>query len=164
MKFFQPSQVHKIRNEVYLFSQRNFDTYPKAWDMFKSTFRKCPNLDIPKLAQIYLFHNGLCFEFRNIIDASVGRSILYIEVDDAHNLIERIAENLANWPTDGEVLRKVARMHNVHAVTTLAAMIEAKTKKLDTFTQSMHMIQHPAPICIGCEVDHITTRCPLALI
>ncbi|XP_022846187.1 uncharacterized protein LOC111368910 [Olea europaea var. sylvestris] len=161
MKFFPPSRVHQIRNEVYLFRQKDHETYPKAWDRFKSAFRKCPNLDVPKLAQIYLFYNGLHAEFRNIVDASVGGSILTIEVDDAHNLFERIAENQANWLTDREAPRKIVGLHNVDAVTALVAQMEAITKKLDTLTQFVHMVQHPAPVCAGCGVDHITTSCPL---
>lgn len=162
MKFFPPSRVHQIRNEVYLFRQRDFETYPEAWDRFKSAFRKCPNLNIPKLAQIYLFYNGLRSEFRNIVDASAGGSILTIEVDDAHNLFERIAENQANWPTDREAPRKAAGMHNIDSVTALAAQMEAITKKLDTLTQSVNMVQTPTPMCAGCGADHITTSCPLA--
>lgn len=53
-------------------------------------------------------------------------------------------------------------MHNVDAVTALAAHMEAITKKLHTLTQSMYMVQHPAPICAGCGADHITSSCPLA--
>ncbi|XP_022891701.1 uncharacterized protein LOC111406521 [Olea europaea var. sylvestris] len=144
MKFFPLSRVHQIRNEVYLFRQKDHETYLEAWDRFKSAFRKCPNLDVPKLAQIYVFYNGLRGEFCNIVDASAGGSILTIEVDDAHNLFERIAENQANWLTDREAPRKAARLHNVDAVTALATQMEVITKKLDTLTQSVHMVQHPA--------------------
>lgn len=59
MKFFQLSRVHQIRNGIYLFGQRDFKIYLKAWEKFKRAFRKCPNLDVPKLAQIYLFYNGI---------------------------------------------------------------------------------------------------------
>ncbi|XP_022847548.1 uncharacterized protein LOC111370071 [Olea europaea var. sylvestris] len=162
MKFFPPSRVHQIRNEVYLFRQEDHETYPEAWDRFKSAIRKCPNLDVPKLAQIYLFYNGLYAEFRNIVDASAGGSILTIEVDDAHNLFERIAKNQVNWLTDREGPRKTTGLHNVDAVTALAAQMEAITKKLDTLTQFVHMVQHPAPVCVGCGVDHITSSCPFA--
>ncbi|XP_022889000.1 uncharacterized protein LOC111404422 [Olea europaea var. sylvestris] len=117
---------------------------------FKNAFRKCPNLDVPKLAQIYLFYNGPRVEFRNIVDAFAGGSILTIEVDDAHNLFERIAENQANWLTDRKAPRKISGLHNVDAVTALAAQMEAITKKLDTLNQFVHMVQHPAPVCAGC--------------
>lgn len=133
-KFFQPFRVHRIRKEIYLFGHRDFEIYPKAWDRFNSAFRKCPNLDFPKLMQIYLFYNGQSSEFRNIIDASAGRSILTIEIDNAHKLFEMIAENQASWPIDGEALRKAAGMYIVDVVTTLATQIEAITKKLDILT------------------------------
>ncbi|XP_022848704.1 uncharacterized protein LOC111371006 [Olea europaea var. sylvestris] len=162
MKFFSPSRVHQIRNEVYLFKQKDHETYSEAWDRFKSAFRKCPNLDVHKLAQIYLFYNGLRAEFRNIVDSSAGGSILTIEVDDVHNLFETIAENQANWLTDRKAPRKTAGLHNVDAVTALAAQMEAITKKLDTLTQFVHMVQHPAHICAGCGADHITSSYPLA--
>ncbi|XP_022872381.1 uncharacterized protein LOC111391398, partial [Olea europaea var. sylvestris] len=152
----QPSRSIVSWNDM-----KDRETYPEAWERFKSAFRKCPNLDVPKLSQIYLFYNGLRTEFRNIVDASAGGSILTIEVDDAHNLFERIAENQANWLTDREAPRKAAGLHSVDAVTALAAQMEAITKKVDTLTQSVHMVQHPASVCAGCGADHITSSYPL---
>ncbi|XP_022897451.1 uncharacterized protein LOC111411123 [Olea europaea var. sylvestris] len=47
-------------------------------------------------------------------------------------------------------------------MTALAAQMEAITKKLDTLTQSVLMVQHPALVCAGCGADHITSSYPLA--
>lgn len=46
---------------------------------------------------MYLFYYGLCPELHNMANASVGRSLMTMEVDDAFDLCEMINENQANW-------------------------------------------------------------------
>lgn len=162
VKLFLLSRVHEIINEVCHFRQENFETYPEVQDRFKNAFRKYPNLNIRKLAQIYLFHNKLRSELRITIDVSTGRLILTIEVNDANNLFERIAENQGNQPKNKKAPSKVVGMHNVDIVTALVAQVGAIMKKLDTLTQSMHIVQHPAPICTSRGIDHINASWPLA--
>ncbi|XP_022873217.1 uncharacterized protein LOC111392182 [Olea europaea var. sylvestris] len=87
---------------------------------------------------------------------------MVINVDDAYELYERIAENQSMWPSDREVPRKTTNIHNVNAVTALTAQMEAITRKLDSLTHSMNMVQTLALKCVGCGVDHITASCPLA--
>lgn len=40
--------------------------------------------------------------------------------------------------------------------------MEAITRKLDTLTHSVNIIQTPAPICVGCGADHIIASYPMA--
>lgn len=93
MKFFPPSQVHQVRNEVHTFKQKELESYLEAWEGFKNFFRKCPSLDIPKKAQQYLFHYGLKQKFRNMIDVFARGSVMKLDVDEAYDLYERIAKN-----------------------------------------------------------------------
>ncbi|XP_022899229.1 uncharacterized protein LOC111412524 [Olea europaea var. sylvestris] len=162
MKFFPPSRVHQIRNDVHTFKQKDLESYPEAWERFKNFFRKCPNIDIPKQAQQYLFYYGLKQEFRNMIDASAGGSVMKLDVDEAYDLYEKIAENQSMWPTDREAPRKTSGLHNVDAVTALAAQMEVLTMKMDNLSKSVNMVHQSPPVCEGCGADHASTRCPLA--
>ncbi|XP_022891706.1 uncharacterized protein LOC111406525 [Olea europaea var. sylvestris] len=162
MKFFPPFQVHQVRNEVHTFKQKELESYPEVRERFKNFFRKCPSFDIPKKAQQYLFYYGLKQEFRNMIDASAGGSVMKLDVDEAYDLYERIAENQSMWPTDRKTPRKTAGLHNVDAVTALAAQMEVLTMKMDNLSQSVNMVHQSPPVCEGCGADHNTTHCPLA--
>ncbi|XP_022880768.1 uncharacterized protein LOC111398040 [Olea europaea var. sylvestris] len=162
MKFFPPSRIHQIRNDVHTFKQKDLESYPEAWERFKNFFRKYPNLDIPKQAQQYLFYYGLKQEFRNMIDASAGGSVIKLDVDEAYDLYEKIAENQSMWPTDREAPRKTSGLHNVDAVTALADQMEVLTMKMDNLSKSVNMVHQSPPVCEGCGADHASTRCPLA--
>ncbi|XP_022860049.1 uncharacterized protein LOC111380654 [Olea europaea var. sylvestris] len=162
MKFFSPTRVHQIRNEIHTFKQKELESYPETWEMYKNLLRKCPNLEIPKQVQMYIFYYEIRQEFKNMVDASAGGSIMAINVDDAYELYERIAENQSMWPSDKEVSRKTTGIYNVDAVIALTAQMEAITRKLDSLTHSVNMVQTPTPKCASCGVDHITANCSLA--
>ncbi|XP_022875808.1 uncharacterized protein LOC111394287 [Olea europaea var. sylvestris] len=66
------------------------------------------------------------------------------------------------WPTDREAPRKTSRLHNVDAVTALAAQMEVLTMKMDNLSKSVNMVHQSPPVCEGCGADHASTRCPLA--
>ncbi|XP_022864784.1 uncharacterized protein LOC111384697 [Olea europaea var. sylvestris] len=87
-----------------------------------------------------------------MVDASAGESIMAINVDDAYELYERIAENQSMWPSDREVPRKTIGIYKVDVVTALTTQMKAITRKLDSLTHSVNMVQTPAPkggVCGG---------------
>lgn len=43
-----------------------------------------------------------------------------MEIDDAYELYERIAENQADWPTERDFPKKTTCMHIIDSVTVLA--------------------------------------------
>lgn len=122
--------------------------------MFKSIFRKCRNLNIPKQAHVYLFYNGLRPEFCNMTDT--------LEIYDAFNLYEMIVENQANYPTNMKVPKKIVGMHNIDAVRALTAQVEVITKKFGELTQLVIMVQQLASFYAGYVAYHITVSCSLA--
>ncbi|XP_022843463.1 uncharacterized protein LOC111367018 [Olea europaea var. sylvestris] len=63
-----------------------------------------------------------------------------INVDDAYELYERIAENQSMWSSNKEVLRKITVIYNVDAVIALTAQMETITRKLDSLTQTVNMV------------------------
>ncbi|XP_022855324.1 uncharacterized protein LOC111376589 [Olea europaea var. sylvestris] len=97
-----------------------------------------------------------------MIDASAGGSVMKLDVDEAYDLYEKIAENQSMWPTDREAPRKTSGLHNVDVVTALAAQIEVLTMKMDNLSKSVNMVHQSPPVCEGCGADHASTRYPLA--
>lgn len=99
MKFFQPSQFHHIRNEFYTCKQKELETRPEACERFKNSFRKCPKLDIPKQAQVYLFYYRLRPEFNKTTNALAGDLVIKMKIDDPCEIYKKIIENQVSWPT-----------------------------------------------------------------
>ncbi|XP_022864581.1 uncharacterized protein LOC111384524, partial [Olea europaea var. sylvestris] len=97
-----------------------------------------------------------------MIDTLAGGSVMKLDVDEAYDLYEKIAENQSMWPTDREAPRKTSGLHNVDAVIALAAQMEVLTMKMDNLSKSVNMVHQSPPVCEGCGADHASTRCPLA--
>ncbi|XP_022859682.1 uncharacterized protein LOC111380372 [Olea europaea var. sylvestris] len=97
-----------------------------------------------------------------MIDASAGGSIMKLDVYEAYDLYERIAENQSMWPIDRKTPRKTAGRHNVDAVIALATQMEVLTMKMDNLSQSVNMVHQSPPVCEGCGANHNTMHCPLA--
>ena len=67
------------------------------------------------------FYNGLSVPTRTLIDVSMEGAILGKNEIEAYQILENIALNNCQWPTERSVSKKVARVHDLDAVTNLAA-------------------------------------------
>ena len=63
------------------------------------------------------FYNGLSVPTRTLIDASTGGAILGKNEIEAYQILENIAPNNCQWPTERAVLKKVAGVHDLDAIT-----------------------------------------------
>lgn len=122
-------------------SQKDLESYPKAWKIFKKYFKKCPTPNIPKELKICLFYSSLRPKFHNFANVSMAELLLNIPLDNALDMFERIAENESARPLDREMPRKTARVYNVDISTLLITQMEALIKRLDSLTLNMNMVQ-----------------------
>ena len=76
------------------------------------------------------FYNRLSVPTRTLIDASAGGAILGKNEIEAYRILENIALNNCQWPTERAVPKKVAGVHDLDAVTNLAAQISSLSKQL----------------------------------
>ncbi|XP_022843250.1 uncharacterized protein LOC111366787 [Olea europaea var. sylvestris] len=77
-----------------------------------------------------------------------------LDVDEAYDLHEKIAENQSMWPTNREALRKTSGLHNVDVVTALAVQMEVLTMKMDNLSKAVNIVYQLPPVCKDCGVDH----------
>nr|GEU46633.1 reverse transcriptase domain-containing protein [Tanacetum cinerariifolium] len=73
-KYFPPSMVTKLRNEITNFRQRPDESLFKAWERYKISIDRCPNHNMLPVAQIDTFYNGLTLRHRDTINAAAGAS------------------------------------------------------------------------------------------
>ncbi|GKB01257.1 reverse transcriptase domain-containing protein [Tanacetum coccineum] len=58
-RFFSPSKITNLRNEITRFQQRFGEKFAEAWDRFKDLLNKCPHHGFSPLHQIDTFYNSI---------------------------------------------------------------------------------------------------------
>nr|GEY24761.1 reverse transcriptase domain-containing protein [Tanacetum cinerariifolium] len=71
-KYFPPSMVTKLRNEITNFCQRLDESLFEAWEHYKLSIDRCPNHNMLPVTQIDTFYNGLTLRHHDTINAAAG--------------------------------------------------------------------------------------------
>nr|GEW27135.1 reverse transcriptase domain-containing protein [Tanacetum cinerariifolium] len=75
-KYFPPSMVMKLRNEITNFRQRPDESLFEAWERFKLSIDRCPKHNMLPVTQIDTFYNGLTLRHRDTINATAGGTFM----------------------------------------------------------------------------------------
>nr|GEW00954.1 reverse transcriptase domain-containing protein [Tanacetum cinerariifolium] len=88
-KYFPPSMVMKLRNEITNFLQRPDESLFEAWERYKLSIDRCPNHMLP-VTQIDTFYNRLTLRHRDTINAVVGGTFMKRRPVKCYDLIENM--------------------------------------------------------------------------
>ncbi|KAA3473721.1 retroelement pol polyprotein-like [Gossypium australe] len=168
VKYFLPSKNAKLRNEITAFHHMDDESLYEAWERFKELLQKCPHHGIPHCIQLETFYNGLKAHTRMVVDASANGALLSKSYNEAYEIIERIASNNYQWPTSRAASgRRVAGIHEVDAITSLASQvssISSMTKNLTTNGSNSFAAQPPNQFeniaYVYCGEGHLLEECP----
>nr|GEV10044.1 reverse transcriptase domain-containing protein [Tanacetum cinerariifolium] len=72
-KYFSPSMVTKLRNEITNFRQRPDESLFEAWERYKLSIDRCTNHNMLLVTQIDTFYNGLTLRHRDTINAAAAQ-------------------------------------------------------------------------------------------
>nr|GEV99276.1 hypothetical protein [Tanacetum cinerariifolium] len=75
-KYFLPSMVNKLRNEISNFLQRLDESLFEAWERYKISIDRCPNHNMLPVTQIDTFYNGLTLRHRDTINVAAGGTFM----------------------------------------------------------------------------------------
>nr|GFB24476.1 hypothetical protein [Tanacetum cinerariifolium] len=75
-KYFPPSMVTKLRNEITNFRQRPDESLFEAWEHYKLSIDRCHNHNMLPVTQIDTFYNGLTLRHRDTINAAAGETFM----------------------------------------------------------------------------------------
>nr|GEY67051.1 reverse transcriptase domain-containing protein [Tanacetum cinerariifolium] len=75
-KYFPPSMVTKLRNEITNFCQHPDELIFEAWERYKLSIDRCPNHNMLPVTQIDTFYNGLTLRHRDTINAAAGGTFM----------------------------------------------------------------------------------------
>jgi len=64
------------------------------WERFKVMLRKCPNHGFEDISQWSIFHNGLRFDTKMLIDAAAGGTMMVVDMEQVTKIIDALT------PTD----------------------------------------------------------------
>ncbi|GJT94603.1 reverse transcriptase domain-containing protein [Tanacetum coccineum] len=75
-KYFPPSMVTKLGNEIMNFRQDPNESLFEAWEHYKLSIDQCPNHNMLLVTQIDMFYNGLTLRHRDTINAVAGGTFM----------------------------------------------------------------------------------------
>nr|GEW24669.1 reverse transcriptase domain-containing protein [Tanacetum cinerariifolium] len=101
-KYFPPSMVTKLRNEITNFRQRPDESLFEAWERYKLSIDLCPNHNMLPVTQIDTFYNGLTLRLRDTINAAAGGTFMKRRPEECYDLIENMTSHHNDWDTSAQ--------------------------------------------------------------
>nr|GEZ40097.1 reverse transcriptase domain-containing protein [Tanacetum cinerariifolium] len=101
-KYFSPSIVTKLRNEITNFRQRPDESLFEAWERYKLSTDRCPNHNMLTVTQIDTFYNGLTLRHRDTINAAAGETFMKRRLEECYVLIENMTAHHNDWDTSAQ--------------------------------------------------------------
>ncbi|XP_022855445.1 uncharacterized protein LOC111376704 [Olea europaea var. sylvestris] len=120
--------------EISQFKQLDFEPFYKAWERFKDLLRRCHQHGFQKWVQIEIFYNGLNGQTRTMVDAAAGGILMAKTTEAAYALLDDIATNSYQWPSERSGVKKVVGLHEMDPITALAAQVASLTNQIVTLT------------------------------
>nr|GEV58740.1 reverse transcriptase domain-containing protein [Tanacetum cinerariifolium] len=101
-KYFPPSMVTKLRNEITNFRQCPDESLFEAWERYKLSIDRCPNHNMFPVTQIDTFYNGLTLRHRDTINAAAGGTFMKRRPKECYDLIENMTTYHNDWDTSAQ--------------------------------------------------------------
>nr|GEV15988.1 reverse transcriptase domain-containing protein [Tanacetum cinerariifolium] len=98
-KYFPPSMVTKLRNEITKFEQKPHESLFEACERYKLSIDRCHNHNMLLVTQIDTFYNGLTLSHWDTINAAAGGSFMQKTPEECYELIENMTTHHNHWDT-----------------------------------------------------------------
>ena len=159
-KFFPPSKIAQLVQEINTFGQLEGENLAEAWDRFQELLRKCPHHRLTRWMQVHTFYNGLRNATRAMIDASAGGALMKKTTDQAYEILEDAATNTNQWPREKATPVNAVGGTDNEVLNNLVNHVAQLTKQLNRQQGTANAIQtNPWELCEFCGVQHSSTEC-----
>nr|GEY54640.1 reverse transcriptase domain-containing protein [Tanacetum cinerariifolium] len=98
-KYFPPSMVTKLGNDITNFRQRPDESLFEAWEHYKLSIYLCSNHNMLPVTQIDTFYNELTLRHRDTINAAAGGTFMKRRPEECCDLIENMTTHHNDWDT-----------------------------------------------------------------
>nr|GEU53233.1 reverse transcriptase domain-containing protein [Tanacetum cinerariifolium] len=161
-KYFPPSMVTKLRNEITNFRQRPDESLFEAWECYKLSIDRCPNHNMLPVTQIDTFYNGLTLRHRDTINAAAVGTFMKRHPKECYDLIKNITAYHNDWDTSAqrsESSSSITSSSDTEIAALKAEMAEIK-KNLMRVLQVNQQVKAVTPSCKTCGGPHSFSDCP----
>nr|GEX35382.1 hypothetical protein [Tanacetum cinerariifolium] len=128
-KYFPPSMVTKLKNEITNFCQRPDESLFEAWVRYKLSINRCPNHNMLPVTQMDTIYNGLTLRHRDTVNAVAGRTFMKRGPEECYDLIKNMTVHHNDWDTSAQ--RKINK--NIIRVLQINQQVKAVTPNCETY-------------------------------
>nr|GFB21606.1 reverse transcriptase domain-containing protein [Tanacetum cinerariifolium] len=160
-KYFPPSMVTKLRNEITNFHQRSDESLFEAWERYKLSIDRCPNHNMLSITQINTFYNGLTLRHRDTIHAAVDGTFMKRRPEECNDLIENMTAHYNDWDISAQRSESSSYItsSDLEIVALKAEMAEIN-KNLIKVLQINRQVKAVTPSCETYGGPHSYNDCP----
>ncbi|GJZ17015.1 reverse transcriptase domain-containing protein [Tanacetum coccineum] len=101
-KYFPPSMVTKLRNEITNFRQLPDESLFEAWECYNLAIDRCLNHNMLPVTQIDTFYNGLTLRHRDTINGAARGTFMKRQPEECYDLIENMTAHHNDWDTSSQ--------------------------------------------------------------
>nr|GEX60571.1 reverse transcriptase domain-containing protein [Tanacetum cinerariifolium] len=161
-KYFPPSMVTKLRNEITNFRQRPDESLFEAWERYMLSINRSPNHNMLSVTQIDTFYNGLTLRHHDTINDAAGGTFMKRRPEECYNLIENMTAHHNDWDTlvqRSESSSSITSSFDTE-ITTLKGKMAEMNKNLMRVLQVNQQVKTVTPNCETCGGPHSFSDCP----
>nr|GEZ13879.1 reverse transcriptase domain-containing protein [Tanacetum cinerariifolium] len=161
-KYFPPSMVTKLRNEITNFRQRPDESLFKAWERYKFSIARFPNHNMFPVTQIDTFYNGLTLRHRDTINAAAGGTFMKRRLEECYDLIKNMTAHHNDWDTSAQRSESSSSITSSSdtEIAALKAEMAKINKNLMRVLQVNQQVKAVTPSCETCGGPHSFNDCP----
>nr|GEW36318.1 reverse transcriptase domain-containing protein [Tanacetum cinerariifolium] len=138
-KYFPPSMVTKLRNEITNFCQRPNESLFERCERYKLSIDRCPNHNMLPVTQIDTFYNSLTLRHRDTINAAAGGTFMKRCPEECYDLIKNITTHHNDWDTSAQRSESSSSITS-SSDTEIAAL---KAEMVEIYKNLMRVLQPP---------------------
>nr|GEU84355.1 hypothetical protein [Tanacetum cinerariifolium] len=154
-KYFPPSMVTKLRNEITNFRQRPDESLFEAYERYKLSIDQCPNHNMLHVTQIDTFYNGLTLRHRDTINAAAGGTFMKRRPEECYDLIENMTAHNNDWDTSAQRSESSSSITSSYQeIVALKAEMAKINKNLMRVLLVNQQVKAVTPICETCGGPH----------
>ncbi|XP_073139081.1 uncharacterized protein [Henckelia pumila] len=127
-KYFPPTKVTQLRNEIMSYRQRDGESLNAAWTRFKKMLRVCPIHGLSVGQQVETFYYGVDSSVHSMLDAAANGSLYRKTPAAALEIISNMAESNVGWQ-DSRREKKVGFLE-MDALTEITAKLDGLTHQV----------------------------------
>jgi hypothetical protein len=128
-KFFPFGKTNALRNKISGFQQLMDEAITEAWERLQDYIFACSHHGMEEWFIIQSFYHGLICSAREHIDAAAGGSFFALSIEEAHNLVEKMASN-QSWDEE-HTQTCTCKVDQLEEVDMLTTKIDLPMKNLE---------------------------------